>query len=210
MSESGFYLLPTNRLYKKEKTERLKNFPAGDVGSFYRNLADNVDNFTGSDFYSQIAADANLPKEDVQKYILATSNFAKSIQTDINHYLTRDMINDASFRQKLDPISKNILRRQNPLELVFEDVSTFDAENPIVGSLLREIELNKKQTDSDFIKSLPSQPGKEFEIKKRLDRLRGITDDENNRGNNNNNNDRGSGGSGGNSDDLFCLDKNIP
>lgn len=156
MSESGFYLLPTNRLYKKEKTERLKNFPAGYVGSFYRNLADNVDNFTGSDFYSQIAADANLPKEDVQKYILATSNFAKSIQTDINHYLTRDRINDASFRQKLDPISKNILRRQNPLELVFEDVSTFDAENPIVGSLLREIELNKKQTDSDFIKSLPS------------------------------------------------------
>lgn len=210
MSESGFYLLPTNRLYKKEKTERLKNFPTGYVGSFYRNLADNVDNFTGSDFYSQIAADANLPKEDVQKYILATSNFAKSIQTDINHYLTRDRINDASFRQKLDPISKNILRRQNPLELVFEDVSTFDAENPIVGSLLREIELNKKQTDSDFIKSLPSQPGKEFEIKKRLDRLRGITDDENNRGNNNNNNDRGSGGSGGNSDDLFCLDKNIP
>ena len=58
------------------------------------------------------------------------------------------------------------------MELDFEDVSTFDAENPIVGSLLREIDLNKKQTDSDFIKSLPTQPGKEFEIKKRLDRLR--------------------------------------
>ena len=56
----------------------------------------------------------------------------KSIQTDIKHYVTRDRINDASFRQRLDPISKNILRRQNPLELVFEDISTFDAENPIV------------------------------------------------------------------------------
>ena len=54
------------------------------------------------------------------------------------------------------------MRRQNPLELVFEDIFTFDAENSIVGSLLREIDLNKKQTDSDFIKSLPSQPGKEF------------------------------------------------
>ena len=84
---------------------------------------------------------------------MATSDFAKSIQTDINHYVTRDRINDASFRQKLDPISKNILRRQNPLELVFEDISTFDAENPIVGSLLRKIDLKKKQTDSDFIKS---------------------------------------------------------
>ena len=44
---------------------------------------------------------------------------------------------------KLDPISKNILRRQNPLELVFEDISAFDAENPIVGSLLREIDIKK-------------------------------------------------------------------
>ena len=111
------------------------------MGSFYRNLA-NIK--TSSDFYSRIATDADIPKEDVQKYILATSDFAKSIQTDIKHYVTRDRINDASFRQKLDPISKNILRRQNLLELIFEDISKFDAENPIVGSLLREIDINKK------------------------------------------------------------------
>ena len=110
------------------------------MGSFYRNLADSIDS---SDFYWRIADDANIPKEDVQKYLLATSDFAKSIQTDINHYVTRDTINGASFRQKLDPISKNILRKQNPLELVFEDISTFDAENPIVGSLLREIDIKK-------------------------------------------------------------------
>ena len=133
MSDSDFFLLPTNKLYKKENTRKLKNFPAGYVGRFYRNLADSID--TSSDFYLRIADDANIPKEDVQKYLLATSDFAKSIQTDINHYVTRDRINDASFRQKLDLISKNILRRQNPLELVFEDISTFDAENPIVGSL---------------------------------------------------------------------------
>ena len=167
MSESGFYLLPTNKLYKKGKTFQLKNFPAGYVGNFYRNLSDNVDNFLGSDFYSRITADADIPKEDVQKCILATSDFAKSIQNDINHYVTRDRKNDASFRKKLDPISRNILRRQNPLELVFEDISTFDGENPIVGSFLREIDLKKKQTDSDFIKSLPSHRGKEFKIKKR-------------------------------------------
>ena len=141
MSESGFYLLPTNKLYKKEDTKQLKNFPAGYVGSFYRNLVDNIDN--SSDFFSRITEDVHIPKEDVQKYILAASDFAKSIQTDINHYVTRDRINDVSFRQRLDPISKNILRRQNPLELVFEDISTFDAENSIVGSLLREIVIKK-------------------------------------------------------------------
>ena len=141
MSESGFYLLPTNKLYKKNETRQLKNFPEGYIGSFYRNLADNIDDT--SDFLSRITADADIPREDVQKYILATSDFAKSIQNDINHYVTRDRINNASFRQRLDPISKNILKRQNPLELVFEDISTFDGENPIVGSVLRELDIKK-------------------------------------------------------------------
>ena len=109
-------------------------------------------------------------------------DFAKSIQTNINNYVTRDRINDASFRQ-------------NHLELVFEDISTFDANNPISGSLLREIDLNKKQTDSEFIKSLPSHPGKEFEIQKHLDRLRGIKRFDN-KNNKNNNNDDGCVGGG--------------
>ena len=78
------------------------------------------------------------------------------------------------------------------MELVFEDVSTFEAENSVVGPLLREIDLNKKQTDSDFIKSLPSQRGKEFEIKKRLDRLRDSK--KNSRKNNNNNNNSNNAG----------------
>ena len=76
---------------------------------------------------------------------MAASDFAKGMQTDINHYVTKDRINNTSFRQKLDPISKNILRRQNPLELVFEDISTFDAKNPIVGSLLKEFDVGKKK-----------------------------------------------------------------
>ena len=113
------------------------------MGSFYRNLADNIDNFLGSDFYGRIFNDVNIPSEDIQKYIIATSDFTKGMQNDINHYVIRDRINNASFRQKLDPIGQNILRRQNPLELVFDDISTFDAENPINGSLLRELDVKK-------------------------------------------------------------------
>ena len=51
ISETGFYSLPTGKLHKKSKQSRLKNFPTGYVGNFYRNLAYNVDNFLGSDFY---------------------------------------------------------------------------------------------------------------------------------------------------------------
>ena len=58
--------------------------------------------------------------------------------------MTRDRINNDSYRQKLNPISKNILKRQNPLELVFDDISTFNAENPIVAFLLREIDVGER------------------------------------------------------------------
>ena len=75
---------------------------------------------------------------------------------------------------------------------------TFDAENPVLRSLLREIDINKKQSGIDFIKSLPSHPGKEFEIQRRLDILGGM-----NKNNNNNNNNFA-----GNSN-LFDS-KNIP
>ena len=109
MSEMRFYSLSTGKLLKTKRC-RLKSLPARYVGSFYRNFVDNVDNFIGSDFYGKIANDSNIQAEDMQTYILAASNFAKGIQSVINHYVTKDRINNASFRQKLDPISKNISR----------------------------------------------------------------------------------------------------
>ena len=80
------------------------------------------------------------------------------MQTDINHYVTRDRINNVRFRQKLDPVSENIIRRENPLELVFEDISTFDAENPITGSLLKELDIGKKYVASELVKKAPRPP----------------------------------------------------
>ena len=94
------------------------------------------------------------------------------MQTDINNCVTRDRIDNASFRQKVDSIKKNILRRQNPLKLVFEDISTFDAENPIVGSLLRKFYGGKKLTAGDLFKKAPRPPAVDFAIKNRLNKLK--------------------------------------
>ena len=141
MSEMGFYYLPTRKIHKESMQSRLKNFPGSYLVYFYRNLADNVNNFIGPDFYERIANNSNIPPEDVEKYILATSDFAKGIQTDINHYVTWDTINNTSFRQKLEEISEKIVRRENTLELVFFDICTFGAGNPIVDSLLRELDV---------------------------------------------------------------------
>ena len=73
--------------------------------------------------------------------------------------------------------------------------------------MLKEIGLNKKQTDSDFIKSLPSHPGKELEIQKGLDKLRDIKRSDKKSNNNNNNNNHDGGGGGG---DLFTPTTTTP
>ena len=64
----------------------------------------------GSEFYGTIVNDFDIPSDDVQKYFLPATDFAKGMQTDTNHYLTKDKINKASFSQKLDTISKSIIR----------------------------------------------------------------------------------------------------
>ena len=65
--------------------------------------------------------------------------------------MTKERFNSASFRQKLDPISKSIIRRQNRLD----DILTFDAENPILGLLLSGLDFNKKDLASELIKKAP-------------------------------------------------------
>ena len=82
------------------------------MGKFYRNLANNVNNTVTSNSYGKTANDANIYSNYVQKHLLATSDFAKGMLDDINHYVMRDRLNNASFRQWLDLISKNIIRHQ--------------------------------------------------------------------------------------------------
>ena len=85
-----FILLPAGKIHKKPEKLRLKTFPAGYIERFYRNLADNVYIILGSDFYGKITNDYVIPSDGIQKYILATNDFAKGMQTEINHYVTKD------------------------------------------------------------------------------------------------------------------------
>ena len=66
------------------------------------------------------------------------------MQEDLNLHVTRDRLNNASFRQKLDQYQKLVFRRQNPIELAVEDISNFDVQNPVTRSLLCELDVGKK------------------------------------------------------------------
>ena len=63
------------------------------------------------------------------------------------------------------------MRRQNPLELVFEDISTFNkSENPVVGSSLGELDSGKKLMADDLVKKAAGPPGVDFVMRNRLNK----------------------------------------
>ena len=77
-------------------------------------------------------------------------------------------------RQKFDPVSKNIIQNQNPIALLLKDVKHFDAQNQVIGSLIREVDIGKKIHLSKFLDKAVDIRGRE--IRSRLDKLCGKDD----------------------------------
>ena len=134
-----FYSLPRVKLHKRDEIKILNNFSSNYSRLFYKQKAADVDVDLLSAFAKQIVKEVQLLTDDIKIFLLGMSNYAQEIQSDIDLYVTRGTHNESSFRRKLDPIEKNVWRTENPLALLFKDVSNFDAENPVIGSLLREI-----------------------------------------------------------------------
>ena len=89
---------------------------------------------------NKILAEVQLLTDDIKNFLLGTSDYARGIQLDIDLYVTRGRHNQASFAHKLDPTEKNVWRTENPLALLIKNVANFDVQNPVIGSLLREID----------------------------------------------------------------------
>ena len=84
--------------------------------------------------------------------------------------ITHNKLNNASVRRKFDPLYKNILLRQNPFELVFKDISTFDGQNPIISKLLLEILIGKNNSVDKILKKVHSNH--KVKIRSKLDGIR--------------------------------------
>ena len=179
----GFISLPRARIHKKEPTKKLNNLPGNFAESFYKDWLNEIDFSGNTDFQQSIVN--KTPSEDIKKFLLATSDFGNEIQGELNLYGTDGKLNSASFRRKYDPISKNVIRNQNPKEFLFKDLKHFDTQDPVIGNLIKQIDIGKKKDLSKILKGTPDII--DLELRSRLNKLR---DDEtfNPDGNNNNNN----------------------
>ena len=159
---------------------------------FYENKITSFDSAFDSNFQRKWVSGIKA-SENVKNYLLASREHGngKHMQDDIDMYITKDRLREASFCRKLDPMFKNLLHRKNPLELVFQDISTFDGGNPIIGNLVKEIEIGKKDTANELVKKAPNLLDIELHSKlhdlrtynNRLDGKKNYDDDDDNNNN---------------------------
>ena len=96
--------------------------------------------------------DAVKNREDLQKWILATSDFGRELQQDINETTGGDeKFNNTVLRRALDLKSDELFRNPQPISLLFNDVEKFHQQNPIIGKLATQINVSKL-SERDLVK----------------------------------------------------------
>ena len=135
-------------------------------------------------------------RENLKKWLLATSDYGNEIQEDLNAIGGYDeKFNKAIVRHSLDLKDQAIFRNPNPINVTFHDMKKFDLVNPVIGKLATQVKASKL-TDYQLTKKLLEQ-GKVEKLQLRLDALKYEVNN-----NDNENENKGSGGSsGGGGDD---------
>ena len=138
----------------------------------------------GPDFDNKVI-DLINNREDLKKWLLATSEYGNEIQEDLNAIVGYDeKFNNAIVRHALDLKDSAIFRNPNLLNVTFLDVKKFDMTNPIIGKLAAQIKANKLSNE-DLTKKIIMQREVEkiqnrlAEIKKWRTRTTRLVDDDN-------------------------------
>ena len=110
-------------------------------------------------------------RQDLQKYLLATSDFGNELQENINQIMGGDeKLNNAIVRHALDLKSEDLFRNPQPITLLFNNIEKFHQQNPIIGKLATQINVSKL-TDKELTKRKFLEGGIK-EIENRLYRLK--------------------------------------
>ena len=87
-------------------------------------------------------------REDLKKWLLATSAYGHEIQEDLNAIVGYDeKFNNAIVRHALDFKNKGIFWNPNLLNVTFDDVKKFDITNYVIGKLVTQIKASKLTED---------------------------------------------------------------
>ena len=115
--------------------------------------------------------------------MLATSDYGRNIQKNINAVVSDEKFNQTVVRRGLDQKTNRVFESPIPLSVMFKDAKKFNIQNPIIGTLLSQVNANK--ISHAKVKELLSQ-AKDEELQTRLHRLKKRIDKSDDNNNNNN------------------------
>ena len=81
----------------------------------------------------------------LQKFLLATDLSQDSIQKNLNMIVRDGDFNDACIRRVLDTKFPSVMKKPDPIEVMFKNKSKFDVQNPVVGLLITQVVDNKEK-----------------------------------------------------------------
>ena len=86
-------------------------------------------------------------REDLQKYLLATDDLRNTIEESLDLAVGYGKLNDGSavrhVSERDSPSYKFFKRNNNLLDVVYKKNPKFDIQNPVIGSLLKQINKTK-------------------------------------------------------------------
>ena len=145
------------------------NLPKNYRASQYFKKLPYLCNTNDSDFQNSIVDTLNN-RTDLRKYLLATSDYGRNIQENINSVVTDGKFNNALVRHVLDEKNKGVFASSTPLSVTFKDEKKI-VQNPVIGNLISQV--NANQIEEQEVKELFS---KAEDGKIRLYALRGHDD----------------------------------
>ena len=134
----------------KEKQVKL-NLPKNCGVSKYFNKLPYLSNTNDPPFQNSIVDTLNS-RANLQKYLLATSDYGRNIQGNINAVMTDGKFNDALVRHVLNGKNKGVFDSSTPLSVIFKDSKKFDIQNPIIGNIISQV--NATQIGEKGVKEL--------------------------------------------------------
>ena len=116
---------------------------------------------------------------------MATDLLQDSIQQSWDIIVSDGGFNDAAVRRELDLKYPSIMKKPNPIDVDLKDKAKFDVQNPIIGSLVAQVQENKTSEKATLnqLSGVPST--KDIELAECLAKSRGKTNNNNNNNNNN-------------------------
>ena len=121
---------------------------------------------------------------------MATGLLQDIIQQSLDMVVTDGFFNNAAVRRELDQKYPTLMKKPNPVNVIFKDKVHFDVQNPIIALLAAQVSNNEKAI-FEQIKKAPST--KDVTISERLEKLKKSNNKNNNDNDDNDDDDDGNG-----------------